>query len=129
MKKSEKKMIDNKAPLSKEEILKMASGSDRDYDEREELVDLNGGDMACLIGMIMCSLIAALKAFVFKSNPYDIFTVQFTAYTAYYFYNYKKLGKKKYLTGFLITGALALFSTASFVLTEVVSNTAEKVDE
>ncbi len=127
MKKSCRKKTDDKAPLSKEEILKRASNGD--YDEREELIDLNGGDMACLIGMIMCSLIAALKAFVFKSNPYDIFAVQFTAYTAYYFYNYRKLGRKKYLAAFIIMGILALFSTATFVLSELVSKASGKVDE
>ena len=102
-------------PLAKEEILRLAKDGDRSYDEREEMIDLRSGDLACLIGMTVCSMLAAIKAFVLKTNPYDLFTVQFITFTINYYYNYKKLDKKRYIIGAVIMGILSIFSFVSFL--------------
>lgn len=105
--------------MNREEILKMASGNDPELDEYHEQVDIEGADRGFTATLVICIIIAALKIFVFKTDPYDVFLIEFIGATNWFYYKWKKLHYKrhKYLT--IIYFILSVLCLLFFLIWEV----------
>ncbi len=103
--------------MTKEEILAIAQEQDG-YDEREISIDDQNDSSALDVSLALCVAIAAIKIFCFRTNPYDVFAIEYIALATKKHNDWKKLHRTKdlylsillYISGFFCLLAFLIWS-------------------